>query len=252
MKYKTLGIVIPNYNYAKFLPIIFESINKSSYRDYINIYFIDGLSTDDSYEIAKAYLRDSDIILSETDSGQSDAIQKGLSLCEDDWFIFQNSDDYFDTDTLNYLFTSRMINSNYDALAFSTKFIDDNTCTSFIHSLPIKYGMLYWNIFFCNQSTVYNTGLAKSIGFDTNFSFTLDYDFVVRFFKNKRKVFYSKLILGKQYMHDETKTSTIQHLCLSERKYVQETNFSTFSIIASIPYYIMYVIHKKFFKFSLF
>lgn len=248
MTYNTLGIIIPNYNYARFLPIILESINNCLYRDFIKIYFIDGLSTDDSINIAKLHLKKSDVVVSEIDNGQSDAIQKGLTLCDEDWFIFQNSDDFFDTETLNYLFSSEIINSGCDVLAFSTRFISNNSDSFFIHSLPIKYGMLFWNIFFCNQSTIYKTELAKSVGFNTEFKFTLDYDFIVRFFKKKRNVYYSSLILGIQFMHDETKTSNMQHICLSEKKIVQKSNFSFFSILVSLPYYLFYVLHKKYFS----
>lgn len=246
MGYKTLGIVIPNFNYAKFLPRLLHSINNSSYRDFIKIYFIDGLSTDNSLELAETYLKESDVIISEADDGQADAIQKGLSLCNEDWFIFQNSDDFFDTETLDYIFVSNIINSNFDVLAFSTRFISDDSQSFFKHSLPIKYGMLFWNIFFCNQSTVYKTKIAKSVRFTKTFKFALDYDFIVRFFKYKRNVYYSPLILGTQCMHDQTKTAKMQHICLSEKKFVQKSNFSFMPILVSFPYYIFYVVHKKF------
>lgn len=49
-----ISIVIPNYNYAEWLPKCFESILKQTYKNY-EIVFVDDVSTDNSIEIAKTY-----------------------------------------------------------------------------------------------------------------------------------------------------------------------------------------------------
>lgn len=49
-----ISIVIPNCNYAEWLPKCFESILKQTYKNY-EIVFVDDVSTDNSIEIAKTY-----------------------------------------------------------------------------------------------------------------------------------------------------------------------------------------------------
>lgn len=49
-----ISIVIPNHNYAEWLPKCFESILNQTYKNY-EIIFVDDVSTDNSIEIAKEY-----------------------------------------------------------------------------------------------------------------------------------------------------------------------------------------------------
>lgn len=49
-----IGIIIPNRNYAEFLPKCFESILNQTYKNY-EVIFIDDMSADNSIEVAKLY-----------------------------------------------------------------------------------------------------------------------------------------------------------------------------------------------------
>ena len=88
-----LSIVTPSYNQGEYIE---ETIRSVLLQNYPNLQYIviDGGSTDNTVEIIEKYSQWIDYWVSEPDSGQSDAIRKGLSRCNGKWFNWVNSDDY--------------------------------------------------------------------------------------------------------------------------------------------------------------
>lgn len=85
-------VVTPSFNQGQFLE---ETIKSVLNQDYPNIEYIiiDGGSTDDSLEIIKKYSNKLAYWVSEKDSGQSDAINKGWNLAHGKYITWINSDD---------------------------------------------------------------------------------------------------------------------------------------------------------------
>lgn len=92
MQLPRISIVTPSFNQAKYLPETIESILNQRYPN-LEYIVIDGGSTDGSVEIIKRYERHLAYWVSEKDSGQSGAINKGLAKCTGDLFNWINSDD---------------------------------------------------------------------------------------------------------------------------------------------------------------
>lgn len=90
-----IGIVTPSYNQGHFLQETIESVLSQGYPN-LEYVIIDGGSTDDSVEIIRKYERHLSFWLSERDSGQSEAINKGLRrLINTDIWAYLNSDDVY-------------------------------------------------------------------------------------------------------------------------------------------------------------
>ena len=92
-----VSIVTPSYNMARFLGETMDSVLS---QDYSNIEYIvmDGGSTDNTVDILRDYesrYPGRFTWISENDSGQSDAINKGFLRSKGQIFTFLNSDDTY-------------------------------------------------------------------------------------------------------------------------------------------------------------
>jgi len=97
-----ISIVTPNYNYGQFIE---ETIRSVLLQGYPNLEYIviDSASTDNSVEIIKKYQKWLTYWESESDSGQSNAINKGVLKATGQWVNWLNSDDFLLPNAMNQL-----------------------------------------------------------------------------------------------------------------------------------------------------
>ena len=99
MNFPKISIIVPSYNQGQFLEETLQSVINQHYPN-LELFVIDGASTDGSVEIIKKHRDHISWWVSERDSGQSEAINKGLSKATGDIITWLNSDDLFTPDTL--------------------------------------------------------------------------------------------------------------------------------------------------------
>ena len=117
-----VSIIVPNYNYARFLDLRMNSILAQTYNNY-EIIILDDCSCDNSREIIEKYRRNSkvsDIILNDKNSG-SPFIQwqKGINLAKGDIIWIAESDD-----TCSSLFLEKLVR----------KYVESNAVLTFCRS----------------------------------------------------------------------------------------------------------------------
>ena len=101
-KITKISITTPSYNQSRFLEQSILSIVNQNYPN-LEYGIIDGGSNDNSVDIIKKYEDRISYWVSEPDSGQADAIMKGLKRSTGEIFGLQNSDDRHLPGTLEYV-----------------------------------------------------------------------------------------------------------------------------------------------------
>jgi len=91
-----VSIVVPTYNQGPFIEDCLSSIQKQTYQK-LEVIIQDSLSTDQTEEICRAYVRRDCRFhyFREKDTGQSDAINRGLARCTGEIWTWICSDDYY-------------------------------------------------------------------------------------------------------------------------------------------------------------
>ena len=99
-----VSVIVPNYNYATYLPLRIESILNQSFTDF-ELILLDDASSDNSVEIFKHYQdidgRISHFVVNECNSGTPfKQWQKGIELSRGKYIWIAESDDYADVSFL--------------------------------------------------------------------------------------------------------------------------------------------------------
>lgn len=99
LNWPMISIVTPSFNQGKYIETTIRSILLQNYPN-LEYIIIDGGSTDETVDIIKRYEDQLAYWVSEPDSGQSEAINKGIAKATGQIFNWINSDDWLAPDAL--------------------------------------------------------------------------------------------------------------------------------------------------------
>ena len=119
------SIIMPSFNQAQFVETAIQSVLE---QDYANkeILFIDGGSRDGTMEVVNKYREHLNVCISEPDSGQSHALQKGFSLATGDILTWLNTDDLLLPGALTHAANAFIKNPQRTWLLGNVIWIDEN------------------------------------------------------------------------------------------------------------------------------
>lgn len=179
MNYSKISIVTPSYNQEQFLERTILSVINQNYPN-LEYIIIDGGSTDGSVDIIKKYQKYLAYWISERDSGQSEAINKGFQKATGEIYAYLNSDDILELNVLkriNEIFTTQ---KKLDLIYSNCKIIDENDHILRLSiALPFNLREHLANIFAIPQpSTFWKREVFEKVGgFNTGNHTCMDSEF---------------------------------------------------------------------------
>lgn len=193
-------IITCTYNAGHELQRTTDSVLRQTYPEVEHI-IQDGCSRDKTLEIANEYKQVSDqessahdvIIVSETDGGLYDAMNRGLKRATGDYVVFLNAGDKLpDSDTLEQLAAAIGKTTPLPGVLYGdTNIVDDQG--HFLHrrrlAPPEK---LSWRSFLngmlvCHQSFYALTSIAKATPYDLRYRLSADVDWCIRVMKEAHR-----------------------------------------------------------------
>jgi glycosyltransferase involved in cell wall biosynthesis len=180
-KQPLISIVTPSYNQAPFLEKTIRSVLE---QDYPNLEYLiaDGGSTDGSVEIIQKFSHKLAWWVSEKDSGQAEAINKGLHRARGEFVAWVNSDDFYEPGAVAEAVTALQQNPDVAFVFGKVKVVDPsqrvlNNLSYGDWSLRdlMAFRIIGQPAVFIRKSVLDQVGLL-----DTSFHFLLDHQLWLR------------------------------------------------------------------------
>lgn len=214
-----ISIITPTYNSAPYLRETLKSIHDQSYKNFEHI-VIDGHSKDDTCSIVAVF--ENVLLVSEADSGQSDAINKGFRRLKGDIIAWQNADDTY----LPGAFESviKFFNDNPEVdLVYGYYQLIDSSSQWICDVYPMNWNewMFKHGRFVPLQPTVFwRRRVFESIGLlDESLHYCMDVDYFARALNKGFKFARIPLVLGQFRVHNESKTQNWHNEKVVRREY---------------------------------
>jgi glycosyltransferase involved in cell wall biosynthesis len=177
-----ISIVTPSFNQSDFLEETINSVISQDHPD-LEYIIIDGGSTDRSVEIIKKYEKHLTYWISESDRGQTHAINKGFQKATGEILAYLNSDDLYLPHALSRVAGTFTMNPSIDLAYGNIQLIDEKSnYKRDIRFVPFNFQDLLYEGGCLHQTGTFWTKRIYDVlgGFDENLTFCMDYDFFVR------------------------------------------------------------------------
>jgi len=220
-----ITIVTPCYNHDAYLE---ETIRSVLLQNYPNLEYIviDGGSKDASIEIIKKYTKWIDYWVSEKDSGQSEAINKGFKRAKGEILAWLNSDDLYEPGALHRI---GCLYQKHKGKVIAGQIIDfDHTTKE--ETLTRQYNISFekivkfWegNHWWHQPGMFFPAGAVRQVGYlDENLHFGMDYDLLCRLTRNCETLCIEDT-LARFRMHNASKTVSNRHLSMYESSVISK------------------------------
>lgn len=200
-----ISVITPSFNQGSFIEDAIQSVLQQNYPDFEHI-IVDNCSTDETIGILKKYNHLNWI--SEPDSGQSDALNKGFARATGDVVCWLNCDDFYLPGTfltVRSVLDSEQIDGVYSDLQFCDEYKRNlNYYTSNRPSRPLSLFLTYISsetLFFRRKL------LEKNIEVDNSLHYCMDQDFVAALLYKNFRLFYVKTCFAVFRWQGQNKSS---------------------------------------------
>jgi glycosyltransferase involved in cell wall biosynthesis len=204
-----ISVVTPSFNQGQFIEETIRSVLLQGYPN-VEYIIIDGGSTDNTVEIIKKYERFITYWVSESDRGQSHALNKGFRRAGGELVGWQNSDDFYHSKAFRCAALKSRLLPEVDVFYGQTDLVD--TDANFIRPYPVSefdiHQMLpYPNL--CNQSIFIRKSVFQQGFFiDESYHHAMDQEFFLRLALRNYQFLFVPEIKAYFRIHENTKGNT--------------------------------------------
>jgi GT2 family glycosyltransferase len=205
----SLSIVTPSYQHAVFLERTLQSVLNQAHGP-LEYIVQDGGSTDGTAEILSRYGAALTRWESATDSGQAEALNRGFRHATGEILAYLNSDDLLLPGALAYVARYFAEHPEIDVVYGHRVLIDEEDCEVGRWVLPRHEDeVLSWADYVPQETLFWRRRIWEKVGarFDTDFSFALDWDLLLRFRDAGARFERVPRFLGAFRVHLRQKTS---------------------------------------------
>lgn len=197
-----LSVVTINFNNAAGLEKTLRSLSlfRKSGFEWV---FIDGGSHDNSVELSKKFSLPNDVIISESDAGIYNAMNKGVQNATGDYILFLNSGDVLhpDIESIQELNLDKKIDLQLFGFEIRNKV-----------RMPRINAWRVWSMPTSHQAIIYSTKILKKYPFDESYRYAADFEHYLRINKSKLRISKSMkpLIVNEPYGSDQNLTIVLE------------------------------------------
>jgi len=225
-----VSIVTPSYNQGEFIEETIRSVLLQGYPN-LEYIIIDGGSDDGSVEVIHKYEPWLIYWVSESDEGQTHAINKGWRRATGDYVTWINSDDILFPGSLLHSGSILTRNEEIDLVYGDIMVIDPDSNHRYrLSGAPFDLSEMIatWHNPVPQQGFLMRHSLLEQIGFlDEEFQFTMDFEYWVRIALGGGHGEYLPKVLGGFRWHTDSKSSNLHLLRIADRYAILEKVFSS-------------------------
>lgn len=219
-----ISIVTPSYNQGQFIEQTIQSVLDQNYPN-LEYIIIDGGSTDNTVSIVERYKKYIKYWVSERDSGQANAINKGLRYCSGEIFNWLNSDDYLEPGAL-FTIGEAFADPGVQLVAGKVRNFSTTEETVIPNQHLTAKGLLCWEpgVKFVQPGVWMRRILLEQCGgLDEQFHYAFDWDLYIRYLYHFPVVKELDALLVHFRLHEQSKTqSLLPRFAVEERKIIEK------------------------------
>lgn len=209
-----ISVVTVTYNCVSVLENTLKSVISQKYSN-VEYIVIDGKSSDGTLNLIDRYKDHISILVSESDKGIFDAMNKAIKLVTGDWILFMNAGDTFVDDNVLASVFSLSVDSNV-GVVFGDAYFKSKSGLSLYHGTPFyKKKERYKGMGICHQSIFVRSDLAKLNPFNLSYKYTADYNMMMSIYNKGYKFLETNIVIS---IYDLTGVSTLH--CVGQFKEV--------------------------------
>lgn len=186
------SVIIPVRNMREHVAKAIESVLEQSYKNY-ELIVVDGDSTDGTKGVLEMFSDQLDVYISEPDTGQSNAINKGFRHAKGDYLSWLNADEEYLPDTLEKVAQVIVEASDIDFIYGDRLVVDLTNGTREINRYPRMHPKryhLYWGRVLPTDASFWSRSAHKKTGVVNEEEFAhlaMDYEWFLRLSFNVRR-----------------------------------------------------------------